>query len=132
MNKQGNSNKKVWFILGVAFLLVFAMVFFFGLSRHKRTIVRVEKDGQLVLEDGTTVYLAGIKNKAFGEEGYESAMFLLSQMLSNKEVWISKEGSLGYKVWIGCVESLPGISSCRNGLLINDELVKVGVAAPAL
>lgn len=97
-------------------------------NKQKMTVLAVERDGQLRLSDGSVVRLTGVRIKSPGEEGYEAGMFLLKQMTETKEVWVRKEGAGDYSMWIGCVNSLPGITGCGKALLINDELVRVGVA----
>lgn len=90
-------------------------------------VTGIETDGRLALADGTLISLAKVRVKTPGEEGYESAMFLLSQLLSEKKVWIRKSGGMDYLVWIGCVKNIFGSADCRKGVLVNEELLKVGV-----
>ena len=97
-----------------------------NLSGKKTMVTRVEASGRLELSDGRVVTLAGLRMRTPGEEKYEAAMFLLSQMVEGREVVVSKEGDTGYYVWIGCVRQIFGPPNCSQGLRVNEELVKVG------
>lgn len=88
----------------------------------------IESDGRLTISDGRVIALAGVRIKAPGEEGHESAIFLLSQMVGKKEIWIKQDGETEYSVWIGCVKNILGLADCSKGMLVNEELLKMGMA----
>lgn len=122
------SGKRVWLVFGVVFLLTLAVVLLMSSNRQKMTVLAIERDGQLRLSDGRVVSLAGLRMRSPGEEEYEAANFLLSQMVEDKEVVVSKESDAGYSVWIGCVKNIFGSPNCSRGLQVNEELTKVGAA----
>lgn len=128
VNKLMESSKRVWLTFGVGFLLTLAMVILMSSNRQKMTVLAIERDGQLRLSDGRVVSLAGLRMRLPGEEKYEAANFLLSQMVEDKEVVVSREGETGYSVWIGCVKNIFGSPNCSRGLRVNEELTKVGAA----
>lgn len=121
-------NQKWWFWLGGLFSLVLLVGIGLNMSGKKTMVTRVEASGRLELSDGRVVSLAGLRMRTPGEEKYEAAKFLLSQMVEGKEVVVSKEGEAGYSVWIGCVRNIFGSPNCSRGLRVNEELAKVGAA----
>lgn len=120
--------------LRIIILLLGGLVLFLWLIgkvpvNGQETIVSgIESDGRLTISDGRVITLAGVRIKAPGEEGHESAIFLLSQMVGKKEIWIKQDGELKYAVWIGCVKNIFGLADCSKGMLVNEELLKLGMA----
>lgn len=118
----------------IILLLAGLVVFLWLIGKVSRvngqeTIVSgIESDGRLTISDGRVITLAGIRIKTPGEEGHESAIFLLSQMVGNKEIWIKQDGEMKYSVWIGCVKNIFGLADCSKGMLVNEELLKMGMA----
>ena len=128
MAKEWNfSQKIVPILIGLAVLFGLTGVVLKVYGQETR-VAGIESDGRLVLDDGRTITLAKVRVKTPGEEGYEAAIFLLSQMLSNKEVWITKSENGNYAVWIGCVKNVLGFADCSKGVQVNEALLKAGMA----
>jgi len=122
-----NNRRVLLWVLGIVSFVL--MMFLVAELRNRKTFVSgVGGDGQLVLSDGRTIRLEGIRIKSAGEEGYEAGMFLLNEMLINKDVYLEEGGVSGYSVWIGCTGNIFGYSGCNKRLLVNEELVRAGVA----
>ncbi len=117
-------NRLVWGLTVAGIILVSSMVL---IKQPKYLVREVLADGTLELSDSKKIKLAGIKLPDEGEEKYEASIFLLSEMTKDVEVWIQSQGE-DYKVWIGCSTRPLGVKGCKNGILVNEALVKAGVA----
>jgi endonuclease YncB( thermonuclease family) len=121
-------------------------------------IVRIVDDGDtFVLQNGIKIRLIGVNAPDRGEMKYSEALEVLSEFILDKKVYLEYDRyqddkfarSLAW-VWLGCEatpkflpsdymhksnnESNPGLTQnpegCRQGKLINEEMVKAGFAVP--
>jgi endonuclease YncB( thermonuclease family) len=119
-------------------------------------IVSTIEDGDtFVLKQGVTIRLNGIDAPGRGEDGYQNAKDMLQTLIVQKSVYLEydryqddKYGRVLSWVWIDCEgepifsapdymrlsknQSREGIrenpKNCKNGKLVNEELVKRGAA----
>jgi endonuclease YncB( thermonuclease family) len=117
----------------------------------------VEDGDTFVLDSGRTVRLLGVNAPERGELGFQTALKWLSDSVLDKEVYLEydryqddKYGRILSWVWVGCEktpiftpasymhksknESNVGLvanpEGCKEGTLVNEELVKNGFAVP--
>jgi endonuclease YncB( thermonuclease family) len=124
----------------------------------RQGIVKTIEDGDtFVLDTGRTVRLLGVNAPERGELGFESATEALSASITGKRVYLEydryqddKFGRILAWAWVGCEktplftpanymhksknESNVGLvanpEGCKEGTLVNEELVKNGFAVP--
>lgn len=123
----------------------------------KSDVVESITDGDtFVIKNGMTVRMLGIDAPDRGRENYDESTAFLEKLINNKKVYLEydrypdeKNGRLLAWVWIDCEsdtpqflpanymhksqnESMPGLidnpEGCKNGKLVNEELVKNGFA----
>jgi endonuclease YncB( thermonuclease family) len=119
----------------------------------------VEDGDTFVLDSGRTVRLLGVNAPERGELGFESATEALSTLILTKKVYLEydryqddKFGRILAWAWTGCEnpplftpasymhksnnESNTGLlenpKGCKDGTLVNEELVKKGFAVPVV
>ena len=119
-------------------------------------VVEMVEDGDTFeLKSGVRVRILGINSPERGKDGYQEAMDYLNKIIDDKKVWLEYDryqddqfGRVLAWVWIGC-ESTPKFKDplymrltynrsreglrenpkgCKQGKLINEELVKKGLA----
>lgn len=127
INTAGFGKKVSVGVMGLLVVILLTVVIF-NLGKRKVLAMEVESDGRIMLSDGRTINLSGIRLKSAGEDGYEKTMFVLTEMLISKEVVLEKGEDSGYFVWIGCTKRIIGYSGCNKRLLVNEVLVRAGVA----
>lgn len=126
-----NNRRKLASRFGIlSILLIFVGTLLVSLSlltrRTKFLVKDVHANGMLELADTRKIKLSGIKIPNKGDDDHEAVIFLLTQMTKDVEIWLEEQGG-EYKVWIGCKDHL-WTKDCKSGVLLNDELVKAGVA----
>lgn len=119
------------------------------------SVVQVEDGDTVVIDNGLRLRLIGIDAPDRGSNGFEEAKKELQRLTSKKKVYLEydryqddKFGRILAWVWIDCEttpqflpanymhksgnESMPGLTEnpkgCKNGRLVNEELVKKGFA----
>ena len=123
-------------------------------------IVETVDDGDtFTLKGGVKIRLIGINAPERGQENYTLARTVLQSMVEKKEIFLEydryqddKFGRVLAWVWIDCEtrpqflpadymhksgnESSPGLTEnpkgCKKGKLVNEELVRSGLASPAV
>lgn len=128
MAKEQKNLRRILLLLAGLVLFLWLIGKVSRVSGQETLVSSIGSDGGLTISDGRVITLAGVRIKAPGEEGHESAIFLLSQMVGKKEIWIKQDGDLKYSVWIGCVKNILGLTDCSKGMLVNEQLLKMGVA----
>lgn len=104
-------------------LLVLVVVSF---KPKKFWVASINDEGVFTLNDGRKILLSDVKISQRGEDKHDEAIFLLNEMTKSVEVWLKKEAN-GYRMWIGCTDKF-FTYDCSKGVLINDALVKAGLA----
>lgn len=124
----------------------------------KVTTVESVTDGDtFVIKNGMSVRMIGINAPDRGEKNYDKSKVFLEKEINNKEVYLEydrypddeKNGRLLAWVWIDCESDSPNFlpanymhknqsesnvgltdnpEGCKNGRLVNEELVKKGYA----
>jgi endonuclease YncB( thermonuclease family) len=119
------------------------------------TVAAVEDGDTFTLKNGVKVRLIGINSPDKGAKGYDTAKSELEKEILNKKIYLEydryqndKYGRVLAWIWIDCEktpkflpadymhkganESGPGLTDnpegCQKGKLINEELVKAGLA----
>lgn len=121
------------------------------------TVVIVEDGDTFVLKNGIKIRLLGINTPELGTKNYSEALEALSTRVLDKKVYLEYDRYQDDKfvralawVWVGCETtpkflpsdymhksgntSNPGLTEnpegCKQGKLINEEMVKTGLATP--
>ncbi len=110
----------------LVFVVTVGLSVAFLTKRPKLIVKEVLADGSLEMTDARRVTLAGVRLHREGELKHEAGIFLLTEITKNVEVWLESQGD-GYRLWIGCRNML-WMRDCKNGVLVNEELIKAGVA----
>jgi endonuclease YncB( thermonuclease family) len=131
-----------------------------GIFSKATTVESVTNGDTFVIKNGMSVRMIGINAPDRGEKNYDKSKVFLEKEINNKEVYLEydrypddeKNGKLLAWVWIDCEEtpkflpadymhksnneSMPGLvdnpEGCKNGKLVNEELVKSGFAKPVV
>jgi endonuclease YncB( thermonuclease family) len=126
---------------------------------NQGTVKNVEDGDTFVLDKGQTVRLIGVNAPDRGESDFDEAAQTLSTIVKGKKVYLEydryqddKYGRILSWVWVGCEktplfspatymhksknESNEGLlenpEGCVNGMLVNEEMVKMGFAEPVV
>lgn len=84
--------------------------------------------GELEVNDGRKITMARVVISPPGEEKHEAAIFMLKEMTRDVEIWFEPDVE-GYKIWLGC-RKMMWATDCKGGMLLNETLIKAGVAEP--
>lgn len=117
-------SRAVFVLMGLLFILGIVLVW----KPKTYYVSAVFDSGELKINDGRKISLSGISISTVGDEKHEAAIFLLSEITKNTEIWPERKGN-GYRVWIGC-RRVMSFRFCKEGIMLNEVLVQAGVAEP--